>query len=252
MVKVEIDGDREGVEFHLFDAPITELAAGERFLLVEDVHAFEFRYGSGLPVAGQWSGGLGNGGETVALIAGNAVVHQFAYDDAWYPQTDGGGFSLKVIDPTNHTQDSLAQMTSWQPSPAVGGTPGSTASSMGGDFNGDQQVNAADIDLLYSEVNRMTHDPLFELIGDGRVDQHDVNELVQNMLGTIYGDTNLDGDVDSADFNTLSNHWGQPGGWGQADFDGNSAIVFGDFVFLTNNFGARVCDAEHRLAERRC
>ena len=41
----------------------SELAPGERLITVEDLAAFQFRYGTDLPVAGQWNGGLSNSSE---------------------------------------------------------------------------------------------------------------------------------------------------------------------------------------------
>ena len=46
---------------------ITTLAPGAYVVLVSDYAAFEFRYGSGLPVAGQYTGHQSNGGEMMAL-----------------------------------------------------------------------------------------------------------------------------------------------------------------------------------------
>ena len=37
-------------------------------VVVEDVAAFELRYGSNISVAGQWNGGLSNSGEELVLL----------------------------------------------------------------------------------------------------------------------------------------------------------------------------------------
>lgn len=142
--RLKVDGRQDGVEFSLLGATISTLVLGARTLVVEDIDAFEFRYGSHLPVVGQWSGGLSNGGETVTLIAGDVTIHQFVYDDGWFAETEGGGFSLEVIDLTIQDQVSLGQMTSWQWSAVLGVPSGSDYSSLHGDFNGDQEINAQD------------------------------------------------------------------------------------------------------------
>ena len=51
------------------------------------------------------------------------------------------------------------------------------------------------------------------------------------------GDANLDGDVNFADFLTLSANFGQAGTWDQGDFDGNGMVQFPDFLALSDNFG---------------
>ena len=81
----------DGVVFDFSQGQITHLAPGEHVLVVENLAAFELRYGSELPVTGEWAGRLGNGGEGLFLTAGNETIHQFSYDDEWHPSTDGEG-----------------------------------------------------------------------------------------------------------------------------------------------------------------
>lgn len=228
--------DLQGVTFDFSDGAVSRLEQGQRVLVVENVDAFQLRYGNDLPVAGQWSGGLGNGGETIMLADGENVIHLFAYDDAWYPATDGGGSSLEIVNANDPDLDNWGQQASWKASAVVGGTPG-TRSLGGGDFNNDQQVDAHDIDLLQSEIMAATNSPTFDLTGDGVVDQLDLDALVQDVLGTDYGDTDLDGDVDFTDFNALANHFGQAGAWREGDFDGDGEITFSDFNLLAIQFG---------------
>ena len=77
-----------------------------------------------------------------------------------------------------------------------------SATNVLGDFDGDAWIGAGDIDLLYEEVRAGTHSAARDLNGDGLVDQRDVQELVLNIVGTRFGDTDLDGDVDQSDFDT--------------------------------------------------
>ena len=57
-----------------------------------------------------------------------------------------------------------------------------------GDFTGDGLVSAADIDLLYDEVNSLNNTIEFDLTADSVVTQVDVDVLVQTILNTAYGD----------------------------------------------------------------
>jgi len=103
-----------------------------------------------------------------------------------------------------------------------------------GDFNEDHVINAADIDLL--QHNKGNAD--FDLNGDGTADQADTDTLIRTILGTNYGDANLDGVVDTLDFNRLAANFGQSSrGWSDGDFTGEGVVDTTDFTQLAANFG---------------
>ena len=84
-----------------FTFPVTNLPAGGYVVVVEDPEAFEVRYGTGLPVAGQFTGTLDNGGERIAFATWNGTGSQdFTFDDVgtWPGRADGIGSSLEIID----------------------------------------------------------------------------------------------------------------------------------------------------------
>ena len=57
--------------------------------------AFALRYGAGIPVTGVFEGNFANEGERVRLIdPAGEVVLDFTYNPAWYPPTNGGGYTL--------------------------------------------------------------------------------------------------------------------------------------------------------------
>jgi VCBS repeat-containing protein len=107
-----------------FDFPVMNLAPGEFVLVVNNLTAFESFYGTGLPVAGEYSGNLSNGGEHLRLEITSlaAGIHDFDYDDKWYPSTDGGGYALVVANPSVSRHDWGIKET-WIAGEA-GGTPG--------------------------------------------------------------------------------------------------------------------------------
>ncbi len=111
-----------GVDFAF---PDIELAGGEYVLVVKDISAFEAVYGPGLPIAGQYSGNLRNGGERIELqdAAGQSILN-FRYRDGWYDITDGMGFSLTVKDPVNTEPNAWGDKSTWRPSANIGGSPG--------------------------------------------------------------------------------------------------------------------------------
>ena len=89
--------------------------------------AFEFRYGTHLPVAGAYSGNLSNSGETITLrTADDAIIRQVSYLDTagWPAEADGAGSSLVPITPADFSADSNAD--GWRASLTHTGNPGSS------------------------------------------------------------------------------------------------------------------------------
>lgn len=72
--------------------------------------------------------------------------------------------------------------------------------SVDGDFNGDGQLTAVDIDLLNEEIRAGTNLAEFDVTGDGSVNDADRSFWVETLKNTYFGDSNLDGLFDSADF----------------------------------------------------
>ena len=113
-----------------FTFPNIELAAGENIVVVRDPSAFEERYGTGrrgttVNIAGQYAGKLDNAGERITLEdAIGEVILDFDYKDGWRSITDGGGFSLTAVDPTNPDPNSWNEKGSWRASTYTGGSPG--------------------------------------------------------------------------------------------------------------------------------
>lgn len=84
----------------------------------------------------------------------------------------------------------------------------------------------------------------FDLNSDGVVDSLDQQTLVEDYLGTLLGDADLDGSVQFADFLALSEGFGQEGGWEQGDFDSNGMVEFQDFLLLSQNFGQPTAESQ--------
>ena len=150
-IQVVEDGDEQGVSFDFADGQITQLGPGERLVVVEDLEAFQFRYGDSLPVAGQWSGGLNNRTEKVTLGAGETIFQQFVYSDAWHPRTDGSGPSLEIVDASDPNLDRWGQASGWAVSAQLGGTPGVGGGfRVPGDSNGDGTFDSSDLVVVFA------------------------------------------------------------------------------------------------------
>ncbi len=120
----KVDLDNALVGFQSL-APLL-LNPGESIVVVHNLAAFVSRYGTGIRVAGEFSGSLDNAGESLTLSGplGEPIL-DFSYDPAWYPATAGGGFSLVAVDP-NAPPSAWGLAQNWRPSSGLGGSPGAT------------------------------------------------------------------------------------------------------------------------------
>jgi hypothetical protein len=113
----------DGVEFDFSASEVERLGPGEYLLLVADRAAFEFRYGLGLPVAGEYSGRFSNGGERVEVVDGEGrslIRFTFGTTTPWPGSPDGDGESLTLTD-----VDADPDLGgNWRASVHWGGTPG--------------------------------------------------------------------------------------------------------------------------------
>ncbi len=111
-----------------------------------------------------------------------------------------------------------------------------------GDFDHDGDVDADDIDLLFEEVVAGTDNVDFDLAGNPLVvDMDDVDEHVQVILDTDYGDANLDGKVDLLDLSILAMNWEDADpeglGWADGSFDGDNSVNLTDLSIMAGNWG---------------
>ena len=109
-----------------------------------------------------------------------------------------------------------------------------------GDINRDGRIDADDLDRLWAIIANGSSDPLHDLNGDGYVDRDDHATLVQDILGTNYGDANLDGNVNAADLNIVGLNWQTPtGGWSNGDFNCDGKVDAADLNLLGLNWRSR-------------
>jgi hypothetical protein len=112
-----------GINFDFTGSAVTSLAAGQRVLVVRNLSAFTARYGAA-NVAGQYSLNLDNAGERIQLVdAANEEIHDFSYNNSWYPITDGAGFSLVVVNEAGET-GAWNTREGWRPNGTLTGAPG--------------------------------------------------------------------------------------------------------------------------------
>jgi len=113
-----------GIDFSFTGSAVTSLLPGQRVLVVRNLPAFTARYGGGVLIAGEFAGSLDNAGETLRLEdATGEKILDFAYNNSWYPITDGLGFSLVIVNDLA-SWDTWDKKSSWRASGALNGNPG--------------------------------------------------------------------------------------------------------------------------------
>ncbi len=104
-----------------------------------------------------------------------------------------------------------------------------------------KQLLTADISLnsvddVFGAIVRQ--DIGYDINEDGAIDFQDATFLVEDVLGTRWGDNNVDGQVSFADFLNLSDNFGLDDvGFAGGDTDGDGIVAFSDFLSLSSNFG---------------
>ncbi|MDH4239774.1 MAG: lamin tail domain-containing protein, partial [Phycisphaerae bacterium] len=89
----------EGIHFTF---PDMELDPDQCVVVVRNQSAFEAKYGTSVNMAGEYTGSLDNNGERIRLEdAIGRTVLDFKYKDDWFEITDGDGFSLTIIEPSD-------------------------------------------------------------------------------------------------------------------------------------------------------
>ena len=185
----------QGVLLEIADGP-EFLAPGAYTVVVSDLEDFMARYDTtGMSISGEYSAILSDTGESVSLRGSLGVeVFDFQYSDAWYPETDGRGQSLVLVDLTT-PPGQYGEASSWRASLESGGSPGaedptefSAGGQIPGDSNQDGRLNISDalhlVGLVFEVPNGFPCEDghaldtanllVFDINGDSRIDGSDV------------------------------------------------------------------------------
>jgi uncharacterized lipoprotein YddW (UPF0748 family) len=108
-----------------------------------------------------------------------------------------------------------------------------------GDFNQDGQYDTVDIDALTTAMASGTNPPEFDLDGNGQLTINDLvlwlaeagEENLPSGASYLFGDSNLDGSVNGADFIHWNTHkFTVDSLWSHGDFNADGAINGADYV----------------------
>ena len=185
------------------------------------------------PQVGTLSGA--NGTVVIDLnTAGIAMVR------SWLTNPAGNNFGIVISNPQqatdgvdlySHEHPTVSQ----RPKLSILYTPAPTPS-MPGDFNLDEVVNDADIDMLVAAIAAGSADPAFNTDGIGNVDDQDYDYLVREVLQVPFGDATLDGKFNSGDLVVVfqageyEDGIDDNSGWAEGDWNGDRAFDSGDLV----------------------
>lgn len=108
-----------------------------------------------------------------------------------------------------------------------------------GDFDLDQDVDVADIGLLQAAIREGSAESIYDVDGSGDVAFDDLTFHVEQILGTFFGDVDLDRAVDPSDLNQLAQNWEASGehlSWASGDFNGDLKVDPADLNFIGLNW----------------
>lgn len=105
-----------------------------------------------------------------------------------------------------------------------------------GDFNGNDILDANDIDLMTQALLSGSNDSKFDLNNSGTVTAADRAFWINELFGTYFGDANLDGELNSSDLiqilasGSYEDAIEDNSTWATGDFDGDFDFTSGDLI----------------------
>lgn len=110
-----------------------------------------------------------------------------------------------------------------------------------GDYNNDGVWTASDLDFLSEGIRQGSQDWRLDLSNNGVVTLEDRRRWIEDLVGSHFGDANLDKSFDSGDFVTVfqggAYEAGTPAGWEAGDFSGDALFDSSDLT-LALSLGA--------------
>ncbi len=134
----------------------------------------------------------------------------------------------------NFFATTLATSKPYEPGDARGDLVGATAAVADG------AIGIADVNYLASELGLPAPDPRTNLNGDGTTDTGDFDELIRDVLGTEFGDLNLDRVIDLLDLVILAGNYETApgvGSWHLGDITLDGLVNADDLELMAPNFG---------------
>ena len=209
------------------------------------------------PVSLSAHAGVVHHGFEFTLSAPQGTIHYTL--DGSDPRSPGGAIRAGAIEYTGQPivlhQSAQVFARAFQSETGLDGWSGPssvTLTVLPGDFNGNGLHDADDINRLFAKLG--SNNLVFDLDDNGDVDQADVDYLVQTILDTHYGDTDLDGDVDTSDLTRAIINFNSAGGsgkfWADGETDGDGDVDTQDLTRAIINFTGAKAGGQSVLAHR--
>lgn len=178
------------------------------------------------PVSGNGSISLGGG-------SGVATLNVTNFAQSSVNITDGGALHV-IADPLNHYTNTAAVSLTGSGALDLNNhnlltttSPATIRQYLIAGYNGGAWNGTAGINSSWAAADTNHATTL------GYKDNGDGTTLV---AATLCGDTNLNGSVDLADYNTLAANFDKPGDWSQGDFNYDGTVDLADYNLLAANF----------------
>lgn len=112
-----------------------------------------------------------------------------------------------------------------------------------GDINDDEIWTVDDLDMLFDNFGSVPVGGLYDLANkDGIADMDDVSFWLRSVMGSEFGDANLDGRVSPMDIDILAARFDQAGTWRDGDFNGDGMVDLDDLTILGTYYKPHVAD----------
>ena len=144
-------------------------------------------------------------GSLPGLSEGAISITNSLTNDVDYDQDEGNQVGVPVFGPAMNLLRGSAGFSSGSQGMPMGRQVAIVSmfiegADVAGDFNGDLLTNEDDIYLLCEALRNGTDDMTFDLNNDQMITTADHDVMIFDILNSTYGDANLDGVFDSADF----------------------------------------------------
>jgi hypothetical protein len=112
-----------------------------------------------------------------------------------------------------------------------------------GDFSASDTLDLEDINLIDQELRGESKNRVFDLTEDGLVTREDRQMLIKDVIRTWYGDSNLDGEFNTADLVTVfqageyEDGLAQNSSWSTGDWTGDADFDTSDLVLAFQDGG---------------
>ncbi len=119
-----------------------------------------------------------------------------------------------------------------------------------GDIDDDEIWSAADLDLLFDNLGTVVQSGPFDLTNnDGVANQDDVEYWLRSIMGSEYGDANLDGRVSFLDIEIVASNMGLPGSWADGDFNNDEVVDAADLAIIEQHYAPHPVDEQLTFEE---